>query len=92
MLTLSDTIGISKMELTQYFSQCMDTTFRIWLADIRFTAAKAMMRRYPNYSNDIISAECGFSSHTYLYRVFKEKTGKTPTDWRKDMAASDKMS
>lgn len=82
MLTLSDCVGITRAELTQYFSQCMDTTFRIWLADIRFKAAKAMMRQFPDYNNDIISAECGFSSRTYLYRIFKEKTGKTPTEWR----------
>lgn len=41
-----------------------------------------MMSEYPDYSNDIISAECGFSSRTYLYRLFKEKEGCTPTEWR----------
>ena len=56
--------------------------FRIWLANIRFEAAKTMMRQFPQYSNDLISAECGFSARTYLYRIFKEKTGKTPTEWR----------
>lgn len=82
MLTLSDSIGITRAELTQYFDKCLDTTFRIWLANIRFEAAKAMMRQFPQYSNDLISAECGFSARTYLYRIFKEKTGKTPTEWR----------
>ena len=85
MLTLSDSVGISRGELTQYFTQCENTTFRIWLADIRFNAAMDMMRRFPDYSNDIISVECGFSSRTYLYRIFKEKTGKTPTAWRNDV-------
>ena len=82
MLTLSDSIGITRAELTQYFDKCLDTTFRIWLANIRFEAAKTMMRQFPQYSNDLISAECGFSARTYLYRIFKEKTGKTPTEWR----------
>lgn len=27
-------------ELTQFFDQCLKTTFRIWLSDIRFHAAK----------------------------------------------------
>ena len=27
-------------------------------------------------------AECAFSARTYLYHIFKEKTGKTPTEWR----------
>lgn len=82
MLTLSDNIDITRAELKLYFDKCLDTTFRIWLANIRFEAAKTMMRQFPEYSNDIISAECGFSSRTYLYRIFKEKTNKTPTEWR----------
>ena len=82
MLTLSHSLNISKNELTQFFSQCQNTTFRIWLSEIRFNAAKRMMMEYPDYSNDIISSECGFSSRSYLYRVFKEKEGCTPIAWR----------
>lgn len=78
MLTLSHLLDINKNELTQFFSQCQNTTFRIWLSEIRFNAAKRMMIEYPDYSNDIISSECGFSSRSYLYRVFKEKEGCTP--------------
>ena len=86
MLTLSHTLGINKNELTQFFSQCQNTTFRIWLSEIRFNAAKRMMMDYPDYSNDIISSECGFSSRSYLYRVFKEKEGCTPIAWRDKQA------
>ncbi len=35
---------------------------------------------------DIISAECGFSARTYLYRIFKLKEGCTPTEWWEKMA------
>lgn len=82
MLTLSRMLDINKNELSQYFSQCQHTTFRIWLGDIRFNAAKKMMMENPDYSNDIISAECGFSSRSYLYKIFKEKEGCTPVAWR----------
>lgn len=44
--------------------------------------AKKMMLDYPDYNNDIISAECDFSSRSYLYRIFKEKEGCSPTVWR----------
>ena len=37
-----------------------------------------MMLDYPDYSNDIISAECGFSTRSYLYRIFKEKERLLP--------------
>ena len=86
MLTLSHLLGINKTELSQYFSQCQNTTFRIWLSEIRFNAAKKMMMENPDFSNDIISSECGFSSRSYLYRVFKEKEGCTPIAWRDKQA------
>lgn len=84
MMTLSLAIGVSKDELTLYFDQCLNSTFRVWLSDIRFDAAKAMMIKYPDYSNDIISTECGFSSRTHLYRVFKQRVSCTPTVWREN--------
>ena len=88
MLTLSRTLCISKDELSVFFDQYLKTTFRIWLGDIRFNAAKKMMLEFPDYSNDIISAECGFSARTYLYRIFKSKEGCTPTEWREEQVAN----
>lgn len=82
LLSLSNSIHISKDDLTLFFDQCLNTTFRIWLSDIRFAAAKKMMIENPDYSNDIISSECGFSSRTYLYRIFKAREACTPTAWR----------
>ena len=92
MLTLSRTLCISKDELSVFFDQCMQSTFRIWLSEIRFNAAKKLMLDYPDYSNDIISVECGFSALTYLYRVFKTKEGCTPTEWREEQAATRTLS
>lgn len=82
MPTLSNTLDIPRHELTQFFSEYRNTTFRIWLSEIRLNAAKKMMQDYPDYSNDIISSECGFSSRSYLYKIFKEKEGCTPNLWR----------
>ena len=82
MFTLSRSLNISKNELSRYLSSCLNTTFRPWLAEVRFEAAKKMMLESPDFGNDIISAECGFSSRTHLYRMFKEKEGCSPTAWR----------
>ena len=81
MVTLSRTLDIPKPELSKYFSG-LNTTFRFWLAEVRFEAAKKMILEKPNYSNDMISAECGFSSRSNLYRMFKENEGCSPTAWR----------
>ena len=88
ILTLSRTLCISKNELSQFFNQCLHSNFRIWLSEIRLNAAKKMMLEYPDYSNDIVSAECGFSARTYLYRIFKSKEGCTPTEWREEQVAN----
>lgn len=82
MITLSRSLDISRYELSRYLSSCLNTTFRPWLAEVRFEAAKKMILEKPNYSNDMISAECGFSSRSNLYRMFKEKEGCSPTAWR----------
>ena len=82
MLMLSYTLCISKNELSLFFDQCLHSNFRIWLSEIRLNAAKKMMLEYPDYSNDIISAECGFSCRTHLYRIFKTKEDCSPTEWR----------
>lgn len=82
MLTLSRTLCISKNELSLFFDQCLHSNFRIWLSEIRLNAVKKMMLEYPDYSNDIISAECGFSCRTHLYRIFKTKEDCSPTEWR----------
>ena len=87
MLTLSRTLCISKNELSLFFDQCLHSNFRIWLSEIRLNAAKKMMLEYPDYSNDIISAECGFSCRTHLYRIFKTKEGCSPTEWRNFQSA-----
>lgn len=82
MLTLSRGVKVPKVQLSLFFEKGMHCTFRVWLSDMRFKAAQTMMLKHPDYSNDVISSECGFSSRSYLYRIFKERLGETPTEWR----------
>ena len=87
LLSLSHALHIPKDELSRYFDQCMGANFRMWLSDIRFRAAKRMMLEYPDYSNDVISSECGFSSRSHLYRIFKAREACTPSAWRDRQSA-----
>lgn len=86
--SLAAKLGCEKDELTQYFNQSVHTNFRTWLSDVRFKEAVRMMKAYPEYSNDNISTECGFSSHTQIYRIFKQKTGMSPNQWRDQLTSS----
>ena len=83
--SLAANLGCKKNELTEYFSLSQHINFRAWLSDIRFNEAVRMMKERPDFSNDAISTECGFSSHTQIYRIFKQKTGLSPNQWREQM-------
>ena len=86
--SLATKLGYQKNELTEYFNQSEYTNFRTWLSDIRFNEAVRMMKANPEYSIDAISTECGFSSHTWIYRIFKQKTGMSPNQWRKQFVST----
>lgn len=83
--SLAANLGCKKNELTEYFNLSQHTNFRTWLSDIRFNEAVRMMKENPEFSNDAISTECGFSSHTQIYRIFKQMTGLSPSQWREQM-------
>lgn len=83
--SLAANLGCKKNELTEYFNLSQHTNFRTWLSDIRFNEAVRMMKENPEFSNDAISTECGFSSHTQIYLIFKQKTGLSPSQWREQM-------
>lgn len=86
--SLAIKLGCRKDELTEYFNRSEHVNFRTWLNDIRFNEAVRMMKAYPDYSIDAISIECGFSSHAWIYRIFKQKTGLSPSQWRRQYASA----
>ena len=79
--SLSQSLGVNRRELSVYFECHEHTTFRVWLSNIRFLAAKRMLVEHPEYSNDAISAACGFSSRAQLYNIFRDKVGMTPKEY-----------
>ena len=86
MPMLASMIRVNRKDLSAYFEDYLQSSFRVWLSDIRFQKAQSMLREETRYSNETVSIECGFSSHAHLYKVFKAKTGMTPIQWRRFMA------
>ena len=78
---LSMSLNVNRRELSVYFECHEQATFRVWLSNIRFLAAKRMLVEHPEYSNDAISAACGFSSRAQLYNIFRDKVGMTPKEY-----------
>lgn len=83
LATMTRRIMVNKNDFTNYLNNKYEQTFRVWLSDVRTEEAKRMMIENPDYSNELISIECGFSSRVYFQRMFKEKTGLTPSEWKK---------
>ena len=85
-LTLSSfarRIMVNRTDVASYLTSIYGKNFRTWLSGIRVEEAKALMAAHPEYSNEVVSMECGFSSHVYFQRLFKERTGLTPAEWRR---------
>ncbi len=85
-LTLSSfarRIMINRTDITSYLLFKHGKNFRAWLSGVRIEEAKALMITHPEYSNEVVSLECGFSSRVYFQRLFKEKMGVTPAEWRR---------
>lgn len=85
-LTLSSfarRIKVNRADVVSYLTSIYGKSFRTWLSGIRVEEAKALIVAHPEYSNEVVSMECGFSSRVYFQRLFKERTGLTPAEWRR---------
>lgn len=82
MVSVARRIGVSRQDLSTYLNRKHGCTFRIWLSNVRLEEAKRLVMEHEDYSNETIAQECGFSSASQLYRVFKAATGSTPREWR----------
>ena len=82
MITLSNSIDVPRSELSIYFEKYLCRSFRTWLSDVRFNEAQRIMMENPEFNNERISSECGFSSHAHLYKIFKARTNMSPKQWK----------
>ncbi len=83
LAALSVELGsVKRSDLTLYFERNLHTTFRVWLSDLRLAEAKRLMLAHPEYSNDVISSACGFSSRAQLYNIFRDREQMSPGEWK----------
>lgn len=79
---LARALGVSKSHLSHSFSQRLGVNFRTYLNTLRLNRACELLR---NASLNVTDAayESGFESYRTFNRVFLEKYGCTPSDYRK---------
>ena len=80
---IADHFFISKYHLCRIFKKAMKTTVIDYLNQIRIKNACQMLT-FSKKSVGQISELCGYHSTAYFSSLFKQITGKTPSDYRKD--------
>lgn len=85
-ITVSDIcedLGYSKSTLLSCFKQQMGTTVGAYLNDMRLENAKKMLADTERTINEV-ALNTGFSDQSYFSKVFLQKYGITPSEYRKE--------
>lgn len=79
--TVAARFNISPNHLSRLFRQEGHMRFADYISWVRLERAKFMLKRY-NFRLEEVAQRCGYHDPNYFCRVFKRKTGKTPTEYR----------
>ncbi len=79
---LSDFSNISKYYLCRLFNKYFGMSPKEYIIRLRLDNAKKMLKT-TTFPANMIGAMVGFDNETYFYRLFKARTGVSPTQYRK---------
>jgi AraC-like DNA-binding protein len=78
-------LGTTKNKFGKMMTSCSgEGNLPSYLNSLRFNYAVELMKAHPDWSIDAIALDSGFSGTRNLQRIFKEKTGLTPAEYRKE--------
>jgi len=80
---LSKKLGISEVYLRKLFATHYKISPKQYILDMRIQKSKQLLENGTQTITNI-SEECGFSSVYHFCRIFKEKTGFTPSEYSKN--------
>lgn len=81
MQSICDELGISQTYLSRLFRKYSNTTFNALLTQCRIEAAMQLLREKPDLLLRDIAACVGYEDSSYFTKVFRQYTGKTPSQW-----------
>lgn len=76
----ADEIGVPRYLLSAWLHQ-KGLRYNDWLTELRIDEAKHIMKEHPEWSNEAIAQQCGFSDRSYFQKKFKDITGVTPAQY-----------
>ena len=82
----SQKLDLSEKYFTQVFSKHSEESFATYIKRLRVSEAKKILinKDYESYTIVAIALESGFNSKSAFYRVFKEVTGVTPSQYKNE--------
>ncbi len=78
---VAEAINVSPFYLSRLFKEVKGENYINYLTDLRMRKARELLRN-PRTPIKEISAEVGFNDQNYFSRIFKNKFGMTPTEFR----------
>lgn len=79
---LMQKLQIDKNRLAQIIQENTQGNLSNYISSIRLKYAITMFKQYPNYTIQAIAEDSGIPNVRTFQRLFKEKTGMTPTEYR----------
>ncbi|PIB37969.1 helix-turn-helix domain-containing protein [Maribacter sp. 4G9] len=81
---LADKIEVSERKLSAFFGEVLNSSFYDSINSFRVEEAKTLLKSNAVESHSItgIGLSCGFSSKSSFYRIFKNRTGVSPSVYR----------
>ena len=79
---LAEQCNISEVYFRRIFAEAYKTTPKQFIVDIRINKAKQLLSDGCSKVGSV-AEQCGFSNQYHFCRLFKEKTGLTPTEYMK---------
>ena len=80
--TAAEEMKVARYQLTAWLKTTEYGQFSQWITNYRIEAAKQLMEKHPDWSNEIIAQACGFNTRNYFQTVFKKSTGLSPTEYQ----------
>jgi len=84
---LADRLTITSNQLSLVLNECVGSSFYDFVNSYRVEEVKNRLNdpKYKNQTLLAISGDCGFNSKSAFNRIFKNFTGKTPSQFQKEL-------
>jgi putative ABC transport system permease protein len=85
--SLAEKLGLTTHELSRVLNSALKKSFNDFINEYRVQEAIRKMQdpAYDHITLMGIAYDCGFNSNNTFYRAFREVTGKTPAEYKKEL-------